>query len=163
MKLSLAVFLLSAFGAYAADPVPLNIKTGEWESTVTTQVAGMGAQIPPEQLAKLPPEQRARLEAMLKGAPKTTTSKGCVKKEDLTKLELNKNQSCKTTLVSSSPTKQEIHTECDHNGAKINGTVTIEAVNSESIKFSVQGGGKGMSMNATGTSKWIGPSCEDTK
>ncbi len=175
MKLSLAIVLLAVSAAWAADPVPMDVKPGQWEATVTTQFAGMPQgrqipQIPPEQLAKLPPEQRAKIEAALKlagGGPRTSTSKSCVKKEDLTKLPLNNDQSCKTTLVSSSSTKQEIHMECDRNGNKQTGTMTIEALNSESIKFTIQAGadnnGKNMNMTITGTSKWLGPACSDSK
>ncbi len=175
MKFSFAIALLAASAAWAADPVPLDVKPGQWEATVTSQFSGMPQgrqipQIPPDQLAKLPPEQRAKIEAALKqagGAPRTSTSKSCVKKEDLTKMPLNSDQSCKTTLVSSSSTKQEIHMECDRNGSKQTGTVTIEALNSESIKFTIQAGagtnGKNMTMNITGTSKWLGPACEDSK
>ena len=97
MKTFLAIALLAGTAAWAADPVPLDMKTGEWEYTVTTQMGGMtpaGApkqmpQIPPEQLAKMPPDVRAKVEAQLKqaqavmnGQPTTTTNKNCVKKED---------------------------------------------------------------------------------
>src|SRR5579863_8764845 len=97
------LFALAVFGgavAWAADSVPLDVKTGEWEYTVTTQMTGLpqSAQhqmpsIPPEQLAKMPLEQRARVEAALKqagamasGKPTTTTSKSCIRKEDLAKM-----------------------------------------------------------------------------
>src|SRR5271156_871304 len=89
--------LLAGTAAWAADPVPLDLKTGQWEYTVTTQMTGMPQaaagkqmpQIPPETLAKLPPDQRAKIEAAMKqasgmasGQPTTTTSKNCIKKED---------------------------------------------------------------------------------
>jgi hypothetical protein len=47
--------------------------------------------------------------------------------------------------------------------------MTIEALSSESIKFNVVGGatdaskGMNMSMNISGTSKWLGPVCSDAK
>ena len=176
MRFSVALILAAAPAVWAADPVPMNLKTGQWEVTVTMQNNGAAQrqmpQIPPEQLAKLPPEQRARIEAMLAqagGAPRTTTSRSCVKKEDLTKLPLQNDQNCKTTLLASSPAKQEIRVECDRNGAKQSGTMTIEAVNAESVKFSVvsatsdAGKGVNMSMNMTGTSKWLGPVCVESK
>jgi len=169
MKFSLAIVLLAASGLRAADPVPLDVKPGQWEATVTSQITGLSQaapQLSADQLAKMPPEQRARAEAMLKqlGGPHTSTNKSCVKKEDLTKLQLNNDQSCKTTLVSSSGSKQEIHMECDRKGGKQAGTITIEALNSETIKFNIQAGGdasgKSMSMTVNGTSKWLGPVCE---
>jgi len=173
MKFSLAIVLLAAAGVRAAEPVPLDVKPGQWEATVTSQITGLSQaaapQIPADQLAKMPPEQRGKIEAMLKqmGGPHTSTSKSCVKKEDLTKLQLNNDQSCKTTLVSSSGSKQEIHMDCDRKGGKQTGTITIEALNSESIKFNIQAGGdsngKNITMTVNGTSKWLGPVCEDTK
>ncbi|MGC9948935.1 MAG: hypothetical protein ABSF64_21410 [Bryobacteraceae bacterium] len=97
MRLSFALPLLAATVAWAAEPTPLDLKTGEWEYTVTMQMSGKPQpaaqmpQIPADQLAKLPPEQRAKIEAALKQAGniasgKPTTSKNCIKKEDLLKL-----------------------------------------------------------------------------
>jgi len=180
MKLSFALALLAGTAAWAADPVPMDIKTGQWEYTVTTQMSGMtqaaaGKQMPqltPDQLAKIPPEQRARIEAMMKGAggqPTTTVTKRCVKKEDLAKLNPNANQdqSCKMTVTSSSRTKQEIHMDCEMNGNKQTGTAVFEALSSESMKFNVQvsatNNGQPMNMTINGTSKWLGDTCTDSK
>jgi hypothetical protein len=170
MKFTFAAVLLTASVVRAADPVPLDVKTGQWEATVTSQITGLPQsrpQLSPDQLAKLPPEQRAKVEAMMAGGAHTSTSKSCVKKEDLTKMQLNKDQACKTTLVSSSGSKQEIRLECDRNGGKQTGSITIEALNSETIKFNIQASGdnngKTMGMTVNGTSKWLGPVCEDTK
>ncbi len=73
MKLFLSIALLGSSAAWAADPTPLDLKTGEWEYTVTMQMTGLPQQnaqqmpqIPPETLAKLPPDQRAKVEAMMK-------------------------------------------------------------------------------------------------
>jgi len=170
MKFTFATVLLTASVVRAADPVPLDVKTGQWEATVTSQITGLPQarpQLSPDQLAKLPPEQRAKVEALMAGGAHTSTSKSCVKKEDLTKLQLNRDQACKTTLVSSSGSKQEIRLECDRNGGKQTGSITIEALNSETIKFNIQASGdnngKTMGMTVNGTSKWLGPVCEDTK
>jgi hypothetical protein len=174
---------LAGTAAWAADPVAMDVKTGEWEYTVTTQMAGMPQatqhqmpSIPPEQLAKMPPEQRAKIEAALKqagamasGKPTTTTSKNCIKKEDLEKMipNGNKEQSCKVTLVSSSRTKQELKMDCESNGGKQTGTVVVEALSSESTKFNLQVAsnqdGHAMNMTVNGTSKWLGATCTDSK
>jgi hypothetical protein len=168
MKFMLAIALLTASVVRAADPVPLDIKPGQWEATVTSQITGLARpQLTPDQLAKVPPEQRAKIEALIAGGAHTSTSKSCVKKEDLTKLQLNKDQACKTTLVSSSGSKQEIRLECDRNNGKQTGSITIEALNSETIKFNIQASGdnngKTMGMTVNGTSKWLGPVCEESK
>lgn len=182
-KFLLSLGLLGGTIAWAADPVPMDVKTGEWEYTVTTQMTGMPQatqrqmpSIPPEQLAKMPPEQRARIEEALKqagamagGKPTTTTSKNCIKKEDLAKMipNGNKDQSCKVTLVSSSRTKQELKMDCESNGIKQTGTVVVEALSSESTKFNLQVAsnqdGHAMNMTVNGTSKWLGAACTDTK
>lgn len=178
----LALALLGTSMAWAADSVPLDVKTGEWENTVTTQMTlpqsarQQMPSIPPEQLAKMPPEQRAKVEALMKqssamagGKPTTTTSKNCIKKEDLAKMtpQGNRDQSCKTTLVSSSRNKQELKMDCESNGGKQTGTVVVEALSSESTKFSLQiasnPSGQGMNLTVNGTSKWLGATCADAK
>jgi hypothetical protein len=182
-KLSFAFALLPTTVVWAADPTPLDLKTGEWEYTVTMQMTGMPQpstaqvpQIPAEQLAKLPPEQRAKIEAALKqagnmasGKPSTTTSSNCVKKEDLVRLNplSNADKSCKMTVISSSPNKLEAKVDCDSAGNKSTSTMTIQASSSESSKFHVvsTGTAEGRPMNMTidGTGKWLSASCTDTK
>jgi Protein of unknown function (DUF3617) len=183
MKLSFALTLLPTTLVWAADPTPLDLKTGEWEYTVTMQMTGMPQpstaqvpQIPAEQLAKLPPEQRAKIEAALKqagnmasGKPSTTTSRNCVKKEDLVRLNplSNADKSCKMTVISSSHNKLEAKIDCDSAANKSTSTMTIEASSSESSKFRVvsTGTAEGRPMNMTidGTGKWLSATCTDTK
>jgi hypothetical protein len=183
IKYAQGIFLALALSggtlAWAADPVSLDVKTGEWEYTVTTQMTGLPApqqmpSIPPEQLAKMPPDQRAKIEAALQragamssGKPMTTTSRNCIKKDDLAKMipNANKDQSCKFTLVSSSHAKQELKMDCDSNGGKQTGTVVVEALSPESTKFNFQiasnQDGHMMNMNINGTSRWLGAACTD--
>jgi Protein of unknown function (DUF3617) len=183
MKLFLSIALLGSSAAWAADPTPLDLKTGEWEYTVTMQMTGLPQQnaqqmpqIPPETLAKLPPDQRAKVEAMMKqganmaaGKPTTTTSKNCVKKEDLVKLNpmANDDKSCKMTVVNSSRSKLEAKMDCDSSGNKSNSTMTIEASSSESSKFSIvstgTNNGRPMNMTVNGTGKWLSATCTETK
>jgi hypothetical protein len=181
MKLLLALAILAGTTARADDPVPLDVKTGEWEYTVTTQMTGMSQSaqmpsIPPEQLAKMPPEQRAKVEAAMKqagamasGKPITSTSKSCIKKEDLAKLipKGRREQSCKTIFVSSSRTKQESKMDCESNGTKQKGSLVVEALSPESTKFTLQfasnESGQGMGMTINGTSKWLSATCTETK
>jgi len=148
--------------AWAADFHPLNIKPGEWQSTVSMNMSGMPA-IPPEALAKLPPEQRAKIEGRMKGAPQTSTV--CVKKEKLDQpFAWDKvDKACTHSVVTSSGSMQEIHVECAHEHSKTSGVVRVEALDSENIKGSMQinttHGERAMTMNTTFTSKWIGPTC----
>jgi hypothetical protein len=131
-------------------------------------------QIPPEALAKLPPDQRAKLEAALKQASdvtsgKPTTSKNCIKKEDLAKLNPrgNADKSCKMTVLSSSRTKQEIKMDCDSPDNKTTSTVTIEALSSDSSKFSLvsngTSNGQPIHMTVNGSGKWLSATCTETK
>ena len=57
--------------------------------------------------------------------------------------------------------------DCDRNGNKQTATMIVERVSSESLKFNIQAAGsdngKSMNMSITGTSKWLGPTCEDAK
>jgi len=183
MKLSFALALLAGTVALAADPTPLDLKTGEWEYTVTMQMTGLPQQnakqmpqIPPEQLAKLPPDQRAKIEAalaqagnMAAGKPTTSTSKNCIKKEDLVKLNPmgNDDKTCKMTIVNSSRSKLEAKVDCDSAGNKSSSTMTIEASSSESSKFSVQSSGtsngRPMNMTVNGAGKWLSATCTETK
>jgi hypothetical protein len=183
MKLGLALAFLSGVAVWAADLTPLNLKTGEWEYTVTMQMSGMPQmaapaqmpQIPPETLAKLPPEQRAKIEAAMKqagnmasGKPMTTTNRNCVKKEDLTNFNPGSmSKSCKLTVASSSGSRFEAKAVCDTPDMKTTGTIVAEALSSDSMKFTVTStgttNGQPMNMTVNGTGKWLGAACTDAK
>lgn len=168
ISLSLAAALLYA-AAGAAQTTPLNVKTGEWESTLTNETSGQ-LPVPQEMIDKMTPEQRARMEAMMKArgmqGPRTTVTKHCVKKEDLDKPFGNENKSCKRSIVTSSATKQEIHMECEMGGGKQVGTLKFEAVDSSTVKGSMQmtasNGGRIMNINSTFSAKWLGPACTES-
>lgn len=156
---------------WAADFRPLDVKTGQWESTVSGQTTGMPP-IPDEVLNQLTPEQRAKMEAAMQarsaGASKNTVSKSCLTKDKLDKpfnLGDDKTQACSRTLVTSSGSKQEIHIDCNSQGMKSTGTVKVEAVDSEHVKGSMQmamtNGEHTMNMNYVFTAKWIGPACTE--
>ena len=189
MKFFVALTLMSAPAIWAADPVPMNIKTGQWEMTITRQLSGLPQaarpvpQIPADKLAQLPPEQRARIEAMLANAagggaaPRTTVTKTCVTKESLAQMQTDENSrpNCKSTVLSSSLTKQVVRSECEIAGAKRVSTATFEAIGPESVKFTIVSDpadsprpgaaspAASMSLTISGTSKWLGPVCADAK
>ena len=73
-RILLVMAFLTPLAGWAADPVPMDIKPGLWESSVTTPMGGMPA-LPPEVLSKLTPEQLAK---MGRGGPRMMTSKHCV-------------------------------------------------------------------------------------
>ena len=154
---------------WAADFTPLNVKTGEWEVTTTGESTGQ-LPIPQAMLDKMTPEQRAKMEAMMKArgmqGPRTIVNKHCVKKEDLDKPFGNDDKSCKRTIVTASATKQEIHMECEMGGGKQVGTLKFEAVDSSTVKGSMQmtasNGARTMNVNSTFSAKWLGPACTES-
>jgi uncharacterized protein DUF3617 len=164
---------LHPLASRAADEFQaMNVKPGLWETTMSTQMSGLPP-IPPEALARLTPEQRKQMESVLSqraGRGTATTTKACVAKEDMNKpLGLNDTvkQNCKSTIVRSSGTEQEIRLECNQGAMQGTATVHIEAVDSENIKGTMQmnanGGNNKMSMQSSFTSKWIGSDCGNLK
>jgi len=167
MKRAVVAILLVSSAALAQDKLqPLNVRTGLWESTVTSTRSGQ-VPVPAELLARLSPEQRAKFEARMKAnsAPKATTitKKDCETKEKLAKQPFNDQKECKQTVLTSTSTKAEIKVSCDFGDIKANGTMRVEALSPESVKGSGQmtssGGGQSMSMNTSFSAKWLGPSC----
>jgi Protein of unknown function (DUF3617) len=173
LSLSLAVALLCAT-ACAADNTPLNVKTGEWETTMTGDSSGYLAVLQ-EAFAKMPPEQRAKMEAAMGGkkgvsarGPLTTVHKSCLGKKDLAMpFRGNEGESCKRTVVTSSATKQEIRLECMVSGNKQTGTMKLEAVDSGNVKGLLQMvvslGARTENMNYNLSAKWLGPVCSESK
>jgi hypothetical protein len=169
-SLSLAAALFCAT-AWAADTTPLNVKTGEWETTMSGESAGQ-LPIPQEMLDKMAPEQRARMEAAMKArggqGPRTTVRKSCLRKERLDNPfgSDEDRKSCKQTIVTSSAAKQEIHMECETGGGKQVGTFKLEAVDSGTVKGSMQmtasSGARAMNINYNFSAKWLGPVCSES-
>jgi len=156
--------------AWAADTTPLDVKPGQWETTLTTETAGQ-LPIPQELLDKMSPEQRARMEQAMKAragkGPTTHTSKSCVRKDQLDK-PFNPGEdrkSCKMTVVTSSRTKQDIRMECENESGKQTGVFRIEAADPENVKGAVQmtmsNGGRTMNVNSNFSAKWLGAACTE--
>jgi hypothetical protein len=171
MRFSIGLTMLLCTSAWAADFQAMDVKPGQWETTVTGLMTGVPA-IPPEVLAKMTPEQRAKFDSAMgaRGA-KPMVSTSCRTKEKLAQAWTTGQQnlkSCTTTVTSSSSSKQEVHMECNPEGAKSSGTIKVEAVDSEHIRGSFQmsaasEGNHMMSMNYSFTSKWLGAACTETK
>jgi len=167
-KYSFVLVLLAGAASAADAPAPLDVRPGMWEGTTTTETTG-APPIPPEILAKMTPEQQAMLQARMKTGtsqgPKTTVTKRCITKEQVNKgLTFgDEHGSCQRTVVSGSSSKQEIRLECGNGGMKATGTIRIEAIDPEHVKFSVQvtsgDGSHSMKINSTGNSKWLSAPC----
>jgi hypothetical protein len=167
LPLAAALFCITG---WAADVTPMSVKTGQWESTLATETSGQ-LPIPQEMLDKLTPEQRAKMEAAMKArgaqGARANTYKSCVRKEDLEKPfgSDETRKSCKQTILTSSPTHQEIHMDCEIGGGKQSGTFKVDAVDSGNVKGSMQmvasNGGRSMTVNSNFSAKWLGPVCTE--
>lgn len=153
--------------------VPLNVKLGLWETTVTSTMSGLPA-IPDSALAQMPPEQRARIEQAIEARNgKPTITKSCLTKDKLqnTNPFQKAPQGCTYTVVSSSGSKMEVKMECVRNGMTMTSNVVVTASDSENVKGTVHvnttGSGaspaSGMKMDSSFTSKWLGSSCGDVQ
>lgn len=170
LLLTCAAPLLTCVVAQAADLVPLAVKTGMWENTMTRDTGG-APMIPKEVLDKMPAQQRAQLEERIKASQGPQVTKSCITQEQLAKAFAPDQQtpgSCHRTVITSSPTKQEIQVECSSDKSKTTGTIRVEAMSSEMIKGNIQmnmtsGGTRNMNYNSTFTAKWLGPTCEAKK
>ena len=171
-KTILCLLVVSATGAVrAADSIqPLDVKLGQWETTITSEGSGLPP-IPPEVLNRLTPEQRAKMEERMKDyaskGPRTTTHKSCLKKEDLDKaMSFGTDQkSCTRNIITSNRSRQEVHMDCAIGGGKQTGTIRVEAVSSESVKGTTQmtmtNGERTMNINSSFSSKWLGAACTE--
>jgi hypothetical protein len=171
--------LIWAVSARAADQIkPLDVKPGLWETKASTELGGMpkmqaAPSLPPEALEKLPPEQRARLEAMMKarsgGAPMTTTTKVCMTREALSNpLAFSRaDKSCTPKVISSSSSKQQIHVDCDRDGVKMAGDLTMERLDTEHLRGNmVMKGGEAsrpIDVKMSFETKWVSTDCGDVK
>jgi hypothetical protein len=163
--------MLACAGAWAADYHPMDVKTGQWETTMIEHMTGVPP-IPPEALSHLSPEQRARLQAAMEArSGKPIVSKSCLTKKDLTTgWDIGRQgakQRCTPSLVTSTSSKQELHMKCDGE-INANDTIIIERVDSEHVRGTARitetgdsNAGRPMNINVDLTGKWIGPVCTD--
>lgn len=146
---------------------PLNVKPGLWESTTTYTRSGE-MPLTPEMLEHMSPEQRARLEERLKANSGTTThtitDKNCVTQDDIRNAEfgVDKKQ-CTQTITASSSTTAKGNLSCEFEGARLNGSIEVNAPDPEHVKGTTHmvttGGGHSMKVDGTFTSKWLGSRC----
>jgi hypothetical protein len=163
MRLLIAVALLVPIVAFAADR--LNVKTGLWEITATTQMSGMPP-LPKELLDQMSAEQRAQLESQLKhagGEPTTETSRECITERDLERpFDTANPEDCKNEIVKSTRTMQEVKLTCsgEYQGS---GTLRINTPTPETMTgdmdVSVGDGSTTMTVKAKIKGRWLGEDC----
>jgi hypothetical protein len=169
-----ALIFLSAVTSCAAD---LDIKVGLWETTTTMQMAGLpnipAAQVSEEALAKMPPEQRARIEAMMKsrvgGGTSPIVSKSCITRDSLAGGSAFSRQqnNCTSKVVTSTAAKQQVHVECDQQGTKMAGDLTVDRIDAEHTKGQMVMKGNVQSRpietKMSFETKWLSAECGDVK
>jgi len=169
-RILLVMAFLTPLAAWAVDPVPMDIKLGLWETTVTN-LMDISAMLPPEVLSKLTPEQRAKMEAAMqgRGGPRMNSSKHCITKETINEAFSNvgrgntKETNCTQTLVTSTSSKMVMHMECTSGTMKTSSEIQVEAIDRENTKGSIvttaAGAGRGGNAKIELTSKWLGADC----
>jgi hypothetical protein len=150
--------------ALAADR--LNVRTGLWEITTSTEISGM-PQLPAEVLANMTPEQRAQLAAVLGGngkGPRVDKNQECVTEKDLEEpFKAQDRKECQSTVVKSSATQQDISLVCTgEHPAK--GKLHVETPTPESMRGTIEivagDGDQPMTIKSKLTGKWLGKECK---
>ncbi len=170
-RILLVMAFMTPLAGWAADPVPLDVKLGLWETTISNQ-SDMSAMLPPDMLAKLTPAQRAQLEASMqgRGGRGMSASKHCVTKETINEAFAAANRGnsremkCAQTFVTSTSSKMVMHMECTSESMKTSSEIQVEAIDREHTKGSIvttSAGGRSGNMKMEMTSKWLGADCGD--
>jgi hypothetical protein len=158
------MLLLVAMPVLAADS--LAVKTGLWETTVTTSMSGMS--LPADVLAKMQPAQRAQMEQMMKqmgtGAPRTMKDKSCVTEKQLregafTNVGNDADQRCKYTPVSASARHQELTFQCSNAGHSASGRMVVDATDSTHVQGTADVKSESANLNIKFAAQWLSSSC----
>ncbi len=165
------LFLYSVLGtitllANAAQTQVLNVKTGVWESSVTSATGGIA--LPSELLAKLVPEQqREKFEeaiGALPNQPRVKTQKYCLTQKDLDEdryFEKKTSERCSRRVLSKSNDRVEFEQSCNGTPPIATMHVIVQAIDSERVKVTVDAliGGVGKTRTEM-SAHWLGASCQ---
>jgi hypothetical protein len=148
---------------------PLNVKTGQWHTTVLVNRSGSLA-MPSDYMAKLTPEQRAKVEATMKQASKPNTmtrvNQDCLTEEELKRGTPFKpdNNRCTEKVLNSNSSKLNLEQDCMEDSMTTKTTMSLEAVSPELVKgagvVTVTSEGHTFTSNITFTSEWKSASCD---
>jgi hypothetical protein len=146
------VAVLAFTVGYAVHAQSFDLKTGQWEFTIT------GLSLDTSQLS---PQMRAALEA---GAKKPSSYKGCVTAENLRDLSLGKmddgDETCKVTSKKISGSTADLTRECTGDD-KSTQTIHYEAISRESLRGTMKSVSDLGPVAVTISGKWIGPTCKE--
>jgi Protein of unknown function (DUF3617) len=156
---------IAPLAVLAADG--LNVKTGTWETTMSTKTSGMS--MPAEAMANMNEQQRAQMAAMMKNmggaAPKTMVQKSCVTEKDLKegafRARQDKDNPCTYKPVAGSGKHQEMTFECPSKRGVTTGHMIVDATDSSNVKGEMHIKAESVTIDSTFTSKWLGPTCAD--
>jgi hypothetical protein len=162
-------FILLALGTVAAGQYqPLNVKTGQWQTTVLVNSGGSLA-MPSGYMAKLTPEQRAQVESSMKRAsqPKTTTrtNQDCVTQDEINQGNPFKSddKQCTQKVLSSTSSTLNVEQDCVQDSMSTKTVMSLEAINPELVKgtgtVAITSEGHTFTSNLNFTSTWMSSSC----
>ncbi|MGH9392770.1 MAG: DUF3617 family protein [Terriglobales bacterium] len=147
--------------------VPLNVKTGLWESHSSITTAG-ALGLPPEVIAQMTPQQRAKYEAASSGTrAMEDTSQGCLRPQDLINdpsrfVNPDGKMNCKGEVLTSTASDLDIHVTCSGE-AQLDYRIKVHAVDSEHATGAGAGkatmGGRTMQSGFKMESHWLGANC----
>jgi len=142
----------------------LNIKTGLWEISSTTQMSGT-PQLPKEVTAKMSPQQRAQFEADLKAASKggqKNVDRSCITQKDVENPFHGASENCKQSIVSTTSTTQEVKLVCSGE-PKGTGFIRINTPTPETMNgvmdIKMGNGADALNLKANLTGRWLGADC----
>jgi hypothetical protein len=168
MKSKFLLLIVSAALPLTAVAEKLNIRTGTWEITATTQMSGAPAP-PPELLEKMTPQQRAEIVAAYKAeaakGPQTEVTRECITTEDVEQpFKSAGAEDCTQEIVRTTRTTQEARLVCT--GAyQGSGVLRVTAPNPEAMTASLDlraGEGRDqMTIKAQMQGRWLAEDCED--
>lgn len=150
--------------AFAAEK--LNIKTGLWEVSSTSQMSGTPV-LPKELADKLTPAQRAKMEADFKAAarqPKKDVDRSCITQKDVENPFHGASENCKQSIVSTTKTTQEVRLVCTGE-PKGTGFIRITTPTPESMtgvmNITMGEGSDVLDFKADLSGRWLGADCGD--
>jgi hypothetical protein len=161
-----------AVPAFSAD-VKLNVSTGLWQVTTTTQTSG-APPIPPEELANLTPEQRAKvmatMQAVMANAAKPRNFTECVTEDQLRKgfnTDPNDKDRCVNTVLSNTGSVLQVKMVCNGADPQYSGTMTFRAAGPHAVtgesNLVATGHGKTMTIKSNVSGKWVSGDCGSLK
>jgi Protein of unknown function (DUF3617) len=162
-RLLLATLMTVSTVALSAEG--LDVKTGLWEMTYTSDV--QGSFVPQATQDRMTPAQKAQLAAAAKKqaaqGPRTWTEKTCVTAKDLQAGAFRTSDDqgdpdCKYTMKAQTRTLQEDSTVCGGAEAR-RGDMKIEALGRDRIKGSVNVDSRSGKMSMTLAGRWLSDSC----